>query len=455
MKSEVRLTKYHLVEHLINGKTGHSESLVLNTYNSKFYRIDTETYFQISKGNVDSLSAEQFHNLFADGLITIDSPEIETSRVIRENQLASSDSSTLFIVLQASSWCQLGCSYCGQTHKKGQSLDVDKIISFIERKIEVHQPIDLCISWFGSEPTLAIKSILDISKILKKVCGTRGIIFHSRMTTNGLLLNRKNYESLVNEANCRFFEITIDGLASSHNKSRPTKSGKETFATIMKNLQEIVAVSDSDTNINVRCNVDSSNMKDAIPLLQLLSSLGLAKKIKSIYLAPIHSWGNEAHLRALDSKDFANLEIDFIIEKIKLGIPISLIPHRKLNLCLATMSSGYLVDPAGEIYKCSEVSLVDSYLRNGTNLHSVGNIENADQISVSKFSSFHEDVLNDKYPCKHCELLPLCGGRCPKEWMEGRVPCPSVKENINQRMILQSLLPKMEHSRTTGKNEAI
>ena len=41
-------------------------------------------------------------------------------------------------------------------------------------------------------------------------------------------------------------------------------------------------------------------------------------------------------------------------------------------------------------------------------------------------------------------MLPTCGGGCPKEWEEGRIPCPTPKFNIEQRMVLSYL--KKNHS---------
>jgi uncharacterized protein len=39
-------------------------------------------------------------------------------------------------------------------------------------------------------------------------------------------------------------------------------------------------------------------------------------------------------------------------------------------------------------------------------------------------------------------MLPTCGGGCPKEWSEGRKPCPPTKLNITERMLLTYALIK-------------
>jgi uncharacterized protein len=154
-----RLTSFHVVEHLMDNESGQQKSLVLNTLNSKMLSMDTESYLQILAGNLTSLSNEQYRDLVSNGFLTKDSFEQERSKIICENLSVSSDTSTLFIVLQPSSWCQLGCYYCGQSHNKNNSLNIERTIKFIQKMIERHQPKELSNSWFGSEPTLSFKSI--------------------------------------------------------------------------------------------------------------------------------------------------------------------------------------------------------------------------------------------------------------------------------------------------------
>ena len=52
------------------------------------------------------------------------------------------------------------------------------------------------------------------------------------------------------------------------------------------------------------------------------------------------------------------------------------------------------------------------------------------------FGNFNAEVRQGKYPCSTCRMLPVCGGSCPKQWREGIEPCPSAKQNIEQRLLL-------------------
>jgi hypothetical protein len=53
-----------------------------------------------------------------------------------------------------------------------------------------------------------------------------------------------------------------------------------------------------------------------------------------------------------------------------------------------------------------------------------------------------QDVRGDISPCKSCNLFPVCGGGCPKQWYDGGVACPSYKYNIEDRLVLDYLINK-------------
>ena len=40
-------------------------------------------------------------------------------------------------------------------------------------------------------------------------------------------------------------------------------------------------------------------------------------------------------------------------------------------------------------------------------------------------------------------MLPVCGGQCPKAWLEGTAPCPPPKYNIRERL---NVLYALSHS---------
>ena len=48
-------------------------------------------------------------------------------------------------------------------------------------------------------------------------------------------------------------------------------------------------------------------------------------------------------------------------------------------------------------------------------------------------------VLCGVHSGDECQLLPVCGGGCLKAWYEGISPCPSLKFNLRERLLLSYL----------------
>jgi uncharacterized protein len=309
----------------------------------------------------------------------------------------------------------------------------------------------LKIGWFGGEPLTGLKNIESISKILLNFCNEKSIIYSAGMTTNGLLLKRDLAYKLFNEFKINNFEITLDGYANYHDERRHTKSNNKTFDVIYKNLVDICKNKPDDLFISVRCNTDSRNKDGILPLLEKIKSDGIEDKI-SIYFAHLHSWGNDAHKLGAEKKEFASWELNWFTYMLTNNFNFKLIPGRSKNLCMAVNPHSELVDPFGEVFSCTETSLVESYKdQNGKNIYSLGNIkEEIDNNKRKVFSNFYDENEFNKYPCYTCNMLPVCGGGCPKSWKEGIQACPNEKFNMPERLLLYYAYKKMNSQKYNG-----
>ncbi len=192
--------------------------------------------------------------------------------------------------------------------------------------------------------------------------------------------------------------------------------------------------------------MDKRNIAGVSPLIRQLSEDGLLKHFK-FYVAPIHGWGNDAAKLAEEKEVFADHQITWFLEIIELGYDIKLLPQRKYDLCLATNPDAELIDPFGQVFNCTEVSLVPSYEKDGKNIYKLGHI--ADEVDYDRklrepLGDFFERVTQGQTPCHSCPVFPVCGGSCPKEWLDGNIPCPSIKYNLKQILLLTYLRNK-EH----------
>ncbi len=445
----MKLTCYHLTESIHDNKTNKHVVVLFNTINSSQISVDEQTYEHLKNEKFELIPDHVFNSLKEYDFLTEKSESEEIQKIISENISTNKQSERLNIVIQPTAWCQLGCLYCGQEHSKNKKINILAVLNFINTKIDEHRPQELLISWFGAEPLTDMNNLRAISNQLKQLCFDKGITYTAKIVTNGLNLTKKNFESLIQECNCKYFEITLDGTESYHDKRRFTKYHGKTFDIIYKNILQITQSNDcsseSSAKISIRCNVDDENKDGVIPLIHKLHQDGLHKKISYFYVAPVHSWGNDAHLRLNSIEEFAKWECEILIELLRLGFNVPLFPARKKQLCLATSESGYLIDPQGDVFGCTEVSLVPSYEVDGVHPHKIGSILNSDHIPVKNnnaFINFYDAVSDGKFNCKECQILPICGGRCPKEWFEGRPACPTLKFNIRERIILNFMKSK-------------
>jgi uncharacterized protein len=177
-------------------------------------------------------------------------------------------------------------------------------------------------------------------------------------------------------------------------------------------------------------------------LLQMLAGAAIQQRIK-FYVAPIHSWGNDAHKLSLTAQEFADMEVQWFGEMIRLGFRTGLLPTLQPVVCLAVQPHGTLVDATGTLFNCTEVSYVPAY--GNPNLFAIGHVSSGETGGATRalLGDFNSRVGRGEYPCSSCRMLPVCGGACPKAWLEGHEPCPSAKLNVESRLLLSYALTRI------------
>lgn len=432
-----------------NGIVGKSfSSLEKDNYiylHDKDKPLDNNQYLSV-------FSKEDYASFVTDEIIVPNDVD-EFSQVINENKQHIKNSKKLYYVIQPTANCSLGCQYCGQKHsdtllsQEKQQAILDRISKKIDFEAD-HQLYDeLNIKWFGGEPLLGLSVIKLLSPQLQDLAKKKKLKYSSSMVTNGVQLNLSMIDILT-QYGIKDFEVTLDGTAEFHDCRRCTKNGSATFDLIYKNISDILKYTNQKIDISIRCNVDNTNRNAVIPLLEKFKKDELHEKI-SFYIAPIHSWGNDAHLSAIDNDEFAKFEIECLIGMKNLGFQcVSYLPNRIKQVCMAVDDLSECIDPYGNIFHCTEVSLVPNYIIEGKNIYQKDHILDAKSLNDKKnnLRGFYDLNVIKKHPCFSCEIFPVCGGGCPKQWNEGLAPCSSLKFNIKQRMVLQYIASKSEYN---------
>ncbi len=419
---------------------GHQQTLVFSTRSSALYSLESRVWSLVTQKRFQDLPSALVDKL-KEMKILVQESEDELGQILKENRDAIAQGSDLYTVIQPSANCNFGCGYCGQKHRPGTLSEKDRenVVKNLRQQASLKPYSSMTVCWFGGEPLLGLSALEGLTPQLKSLAQEKGLKYSAKIVTNGFHLRPDIADRLVREHNVTFFEITLDGSPDYHNNRRHSKDGGPTFDKIYDNLKYLINTHHKNVTISLRSNVDHRNKDGVLPLLRLLQEDGLHNKV-SFYMAPLHSWGNDAHLLAAEKHSFAEWEVDFLVAMKEMGFPVSFLPTRTKSVCMAVQPDSLLIDPMGGVFGCTEHSLVPFYEEAGVNKHRVSTLENFTQETNRNkrpFLNFYNPEDLAAYDCSSCEMLPTCGGSCPKEWQEGRVPCPSTKFNIKQKMVLE------------------
>jgi uncharacterized protein len=439
-----KLSYYSVITDIINEEELEPKRIIYSTRSSKVLTIKDKTYGHIINGELEKLDNNDLFNL-TDALLIVPEDEDEFNVILNENSSGLKDRKILYHVMQPGANCQLGCHYCGQKHTKDSLSEnlYETIINRIEGKI-ITKEFDyenLDFTWYGGEPLMALKQIRELTPMLKSLAKKHNLSYTADMITNGLSLKENLFVELVEKLNILSFQITIDGTAEIHDKRRMTKTGENTFSLIMKNIVNCVnntIYKEKKCSIGIRINIDKTNQENVNILLEHLETLNILDKV-NVQFAQIVDWGkNGASANSLNDNDFAENEIGWMLKLIQSGGKTSdFIPVRVNAACMVEDKNSEVFDAFGNVFPCYELPYTPIY---EDSEWLIGNLKNPDKEFKTDNSlrnwvdHVKEATVSD---CKSCKFYPVCGGGCPKSWLEGKPACPSFKFNIEDRLILQ------------------
>ena len=268
---------------------------------------------------------------------------------------------------------------------------------------------------------------------IASACRRVGKPLTGHMVTNGSLLTLERLRTLVAQCNVTTYEITIDGPAVVHDARRLLKTGAGSYERI---LSAVAASLNEEhmggVNFSLRTNVDRRNAGYVDEYLVDLADRGLASDRVLVNLQPVHDWSNDTSGIRLPIEEYAHLESGWMLRMYLLGLRFGVLPVApKPVVCAAVTRSAEILDPAGQVFSCSEHVLVDA-----DRSSALGTLEEVggELRPPGQFDDFHDVVARGEVPCRSCSLLGVCGGSCPKVWRDGGVPCPSFKFNLETRL---------------------
>ncbi|MBN8682224.1 MAG: SPASM domain-containing protein [Chitinophagales bacterium] len=438
-RNATKLSAYNIFSLPLNQK---GQRILLNTRSGKELLVTAMCYEAIMQNMLHVLPQPIFQKLRDAGVI-IDEHISELEQIVAENVADIASNDTLYEVIMPSANCQLGCYYCGQKHDK-HSLSAAVMTAILDRihtKLSSGKYKSLFISWFGGEPLMALQQIRTMTFFLKTLAEKHQVPYASKMVSNGLSLKANIFRELATELSVKNVEVTLDGLAEHHDAHRYTKEGYNSFDLIMKNLVDITSMPDFKAlgcTISLRSNIDQKNFDGFVPLLKTLREYGFQDKVTQVYPIRVYAWGNDAHTNSASKEAHAQEELQWFSEIFQHDFMINLVPKRRKTVCLTVNKDSDVYDAYGNIHNCTETPYVPVY--EGSD-YSIGNVLNPDTLAPkNKITHWNDTVLEKKYWCATCKMLPVCGGACPKSWEEGMPACPSFKFNMPERLLMKYVM---------------
>lgn len=412
------MKKYRKSNYLIYEQNEKMEYILYNSLNGIVIKMKEKEYIDFFKKILKNEELEEedteIFKLFVDNkyLVETNYNELLSAKFVYQENIIKDETLHLMLILTRN--CNFKCVYCGQEHKEDEKLNEGKlkiILKSIENLIKVKSYKNIHISFFGGEPMMEYNLILFFLKDIKNVADKYNLSYSASVTTNGYLLTKNRMEMLC-KYNCNFFQITIDGMNYTHDKTRILTNNGKTWKVIIENIKDCIKLN-SNFKILLRTNYNYDIIDSILEFYDYVYN-NLNDSRISFYYENIKNHGNENTPELISNNEsiFVNIELSKIMKKYKF---ISNNTSERLKpcgiICNASNPNFFIIDYNLEIKKCTNI------LDKRENI--IGYISNTGTLNISK-EEYCKWVYYDyefSQKCLSCKVLPLCfGKRCPKNF---------------------------------------
>ncbi|MER2491684.1 radical SAM/SPASM domain-containing protein [Catenovulum sediminis] len=395
----------------------HNKNHLFVVNGSQLFDIDQQLYHALQNAVRQGQETQLFNQLGLHKSVFIDDQPVQ-SPPLKALSLAIAQK------------CNLGCTYCyaqqgdfGGSAKNMTLLTAKKAVDRLLANSSHGEKLNL--AFMGGEPLANRQVLYATTQYANRRAKEKGVCFSFAVTTNGTLLTA---------ADAVFFEqygfavtLSLDGTEQTHNSLRPLKSGKGSFARIIKNVQPLLNIQNK-MQVSVRVTVTPRNLqlKEYLDYFLALGfhSVGFSPMLKSptgqdemhtaelqYMLSQMIECGDAFVEKTLAGERYAFANILNAMKEISKGT------HRPYP-CGA--GAGYLgVSAEGNLFACHR--FVDEPQA------AMGELElGVDILQQNKW--LQQRHVHQQSPCNTCWARYQCGGGCHHEVLNGeRVACDFVR----------------------------
>ena len=331
--------------------------------------------------------------------------QVEAIRSLRESPTRRHP---LLLSIAPTLRCNFRCPYCFEAHKNERmGPEVEAALrNFLSQQLRSDPQMSLM--WYGGEPLLEIDVIQRTHQFIDaEFPMSSGARFS--ILTNGYLLSLSVVDRLMDVAKWTYVQVTIDGPEAAHNNRRVLAGGQSTWDRIVSN---VLGARSRGLPVVLRMNIDTTNQHLVSETIDSFLDAGLLPETP-LYLAPIRA-NTEACAHAKDfelgSREMARVQLRFDAEMMRRGLR----SHRTVptprncgTICSVDSDRGFVVSPAGYLFKCTkQVELAPEFAVGHLLGLPVPNAERATAI-------WHDYDPLSPSQCQTCFALASCMGGCP------------------------------------------
>lgn len=355
-----------------------------------------------SKEQLDLLPNSFAHKLVAGGfLVPIKTNELDVIRRKNDERINQKD---YMLTLLPTLNCNFKCWYCIQNHipSRMSSDTIESIKKHIDYMIDIEGISSLQIEWFGGEPFMYFKQVIEpICSYAQEKCLTSNIPYITTATTNGYFLSPKILSD-IKRLQFNRFHITLDGPKQEHDKVKFQQNCESAFEHVLSNIEYILNNTD-DIKILLRINYTEENLDYQI--VEDVNKIISSQNRHRIIVTPKKVWQEN-----VCKERYSN--VSTLIELFEasgytvnhLDIVWDFIP------CYANRKYYNAINYNGDVVKCTACN--DLYDKKS---HGVINVDGSITMDPDFMEKYSVKAFENP-ECLACKYLPICMGVCPRNY---------------------------------------
>lgn len=208
--------------------------LVYNTLSTSMIEIEKPMYENIFQKREFNKYPNEIKALLKMGFLVADHvDEDKEQEKIRQTVIDNNSGKIANIIIAPTLECNAHCFYCFEKGFRKGTMSNETAEALVEHLVSNWNGKHLGITWFGGEPLMATEIITHISKKLSDA----GVIFSSKIVTNGLLLNDTVIEHSKSDWHVDKIQVSVDAIGEEYNKIKNfDKSIEDPFSIIINNI---------------------------------------------------------------------------------------------------------------------------------------------------------------------------------------------------------------------------